>query len=1254
MLGTSHDSFTAQEYSSNIIESWKRQKSIFKLILASNKFNLMLAVLISLVYALLSAFNFLIIQQIIGCFNPNKECKYPVKYLALVYIVINFLNQIMNRHLIMIQNVIANKASIELISLVYNKIQTVSPSGKKGKAKEGEIINFIQIDADKVILVFTNAPTFLIGIFQLFLYTYLLFNFFHYFYFAGLFVFFIVVLINQYLFRKSNEYNKEYLMRKDDRMRLTTQIFSHLKILKFNSWESTFKDSLFKKREAEVESYTKISGIYISTIFIYWTAPPIISLSTIGAYFYFTGSLDAETIFTGMSILMGLQDPLRYTPFAISSFIDLLLSLKRIEKFMDENDRLEYNIQKASGNEDVSLKIDKGNFAWELIGNKENDIIYDMPVKVLSNINFEIKKGEFVAVIGEVGSGKSSLLRALLNDMYLCDDQRNVGDVIFKNGSIAYVSQTAWIQNATVQDNILLFKPMNKSLYDKVLKICELEDDLKILDGGDLTEIGEKGINLSGGQKMRVSLARSAYSQADCYLLDDPLAALDGNVGQSIFNKFFKEELKDKTRLFVTNNFQYLPEVDRIILLKQGHIIFDGNYKSLSELSFFDSFSMSMNKLKEEERNKASDLDPQVQISFTGIPPITNDENQGSKIISEEAKGEGSVGAQIYLKYFEYCGGKYMILIVLLGIFLWEAFRRVGDFWMRAWMTNPWFEVAIQNYYVYAGIVFFGNFFIYLRLKTLVLGNLNLCLSLHTKMVNCLMDAPINLYHDTEPNGRILNRLSKDLENLNEAKHFIGSIFLTTFSVSGTIFIIAFYNPYVLFWVPIMLVLGIVSMRKYIHPSRELKRIEGMVRSKILNVVSEIIPGISIISADHQTESYRKHLNKLLTDLTKLKIFIAGFDCWNGLMADFNGVSFIAVVLAFVGLFPEMFDQVSAGQSIMYTTTIRDDLFWTLYAIGYVEKIMVSMERCLQYTDIPSEKQICKLPAEAEYYNDDSNKSCHNINSDSSQSVNASIIDGSKMNVETFEIKVVPDEWPSKGKIEFINYSVGYRPGCQIVLKSLNLNIQGGEKIGVVGRTGSGKSTMSLCLFRLLEAWGGSIQIDGLDISQIPLYKLRESLTIIPQDSAILEGTLRHNIDPLMKYKDEDIISVLQSIGLWELLKEKNINALVTDDNLSVGERQLVCIARAIMRKSKIVVIDEATASIDVATEEKIQLAFKKFLNDSTVIAIAHRIKTISSYDKVLVLDKGKLAEFDSPEILLKNPKGIFFGLHEKSTNNIE
>lgn len=1031
---------------------------------------------------------------------------------------------------------------------------------------------------------------------------------------------------------------------------------------------------------------------------------------------------------------------------------------------------------------DLSLRLKNCSFSW---GNKKSDEEYiegEEQKLILKNINLEVKKGEFIGIIGEVGSGKSSLLQMILNNMmpiysqnYIkpsqevidSSDGKNKSDInkneendisndnknnkndskdneeierldksyseglqsqdIKKNkdfksdteslldnanantkilqqeenliqirGSISYVSQTSWIQNATVKDNILLFKQYEKELYDKVVEISELKSDLKILSGGDLTEIGEKGINLSGGQKTRVSLARAAYSNSDIYLLDDPLAALDGNVGKNIFHKLLQEYLKEKTKILVTNNINYLEYLDKIVLLKSGNIAFQGTFEEFKRSKEFEDFANYLKKdphTKEQEEDSKKENDDESKIEEIIIKKLSNDkgetdlseknaedknnnnddnletqveEQKETKLIRDEDKETGRVKATVYLDYIKYNGGLCMILSVIMIMLSWQLLKVGSDFWMSIWIKGPIFENDYYNFGMYAGLSFISNLFVFFRLKLLVVGTIKMCISVHEEMLEALTKAPINLYHDIEPKGRILNRLSKDLEYISYIMFGVGNFLSRFFLIIGVLGLCSYYIYYLLGFVPVLFGIGWYVCNKYMYASRELTRIEGLTRSKLLNIVSETLPGITTILSENKQEFYRGYLNKTLSEINLIEIYFAGTNSWFGLILDFQSFLFLLCIHLFIMFFPDHFTKVTIGLILTYSNNLSESLFFALSSVSFLENSMVSLERCVSYTKIVEEQQICNDVIDKEREDE---KIRNSISENTNNINNSNVINSSKTNNESSnqeqsnlndsnniitsstnkQIVFVPENWPLKGDVVFENFSVKYRPNTPIVLKNLSISIRDGEKIGVVGRTGSGKSTLCLCLFRILEAFEGRIKIDNLDISQVPLDYLRSKLTIIPQDSAILDGTLRFNIDPINICKDEEIIKVLENIGLWEILKEKNVNTEITEDSLSVGERQLICIARAIIRKSKIILTDEATASIDLVTEEKIQKAFVNYFEKATIITIAHRIKTVVHSDKILVLDKGEVVEFGSPSELLNDKEGIFYSLYNNS-----
>ena len=793
------------------------------------------------------------------------------------------------------------------------------------------------------------------------------------------------------------------------------------------------------------------------------------------------------------------------------------------------------------------------------------------------------------------------------------------------NGEISYVSQEAWIQNSTVRNNILFYHPYEPNLYNKIIELCELKQDLEVLVGGDLTEIGEKGINLSGGQKARISLARAMYTNKDIFILDDPISALDANVGQNIMKNCIVDFLKNKTRILVTHALQYLKYADQIVYIENGEIKWKGTFKEIQNESFYRTFS---NKKKEEEEdeninNNNNNNNNEINNNSNKINKTNNNNNnhnnnnQIKRITKDESKEQGTISSQVYFSYFSYIGGFLLITNLILILISWQVLRVGSDIWLGYWSDHQnntkksFFSSNLFYFLIYAILSLSSTLFNYFRTVIITSGSLKCSSRLHTEMIKSLIFAPINLFHDTIPKGQIFNRLSKDLTTVDTYTMY-WFMTLTSFGTSffGAIVVCSLYQPYSLILLPFFLFVCWKIGRFYMNCSRELTRIEGMLNSPILNLINETIPGNTTIRAYNFEDKYINNFYSKIDNHFKVEFYLNGISQWYLLTLNFLSFIFLAFIVIITLINKEKFSAKIIGLLLTYSIVLQEDIIEFLSAFSNFENTMTKMERCLSYTNLISERP-------------------HEINLDSLM------------------------KWPTEGSIEFIHYSVQYRPGTEIVLKNLNFVINGGEHIGIVGRTGSGKSTIALCLFRILEPLQGKIIIDGIDIGIIGLKKLRRNLTIIPQDSTVMNGTLRYNIDPIKIFSDEEIKNVLNKIG-FNYIIDNNPNGLdqiisENGNNLSIGEKQLICITRAILRKSKIIIMDEATASIDYKTEEIIQHAINELLKNSTVITIAHRIKTILNSDKIIVLENGNVVEYDSPKKLLSNKNSFFYSFYSKS-----
>ena len=1235
--------------------------------------------------------------------------KYDV-VIGFLYLIIRFANYILQRKSTQFLNDVGNKSSVELNNLIYDKLLKLSPSIN---IKAGDIYNYIQSDSHKLSKLMSSCPNIISVPFLIIMYNYLLFKYMGISFVIGFIVMIIFLIINYYYRKQFSKYLKLYLKKSDQRMRVTTETFNNLKVIKLYGWDNFFLKKIQLARNEELDALNK--RYYITTISqtLLWLAPIAMSVSSIGLYQYINKTFKVEDMFTCLAIFTSIQNPMRSLPTTFDIIMETIASMKRIEYFLKlpeiQNDKIIRNDFNTKNN-GIAIQIINGSFKWgkfqssakiqknEIFPQKqkneikkpklinsyipltnipskyqplpmnntnennyselENNIKYKdsktgeeypqlsprgdkdknklfsfesdnklnlstIPListdskKIikdegyLKNINLTIKEGEFICIIGEVGSGKSSLIQAILNNMII---QNSNNTKIIVNGKISYVGQEAWIQNNTVQNNILFYQPYNAEKYQKILNLCELNQDLNSLSGGDLTEIGEKGVNLSGGQKARISLARAMYCDNDIYIMDDPISALDAHVGKNIMHNCIIGYLKGKTRILATHALQYTSFADRIYYMEKGEIKWEGTYQELVEQKFYSEFAEKIkSKIKEEkESEKDTNLTNDKTKKIFQNKEISLNKGTIQRITKDEGKEVGKINKKVFISYFSYIGGMNFCLALLFTLLSWQGLRIMSDLWLGYWSEHQGERSNTFFFIIYGITAMGGSLFNYLRTRVITSGSINCSTKLHNQMIISLIKAPINLFHDTVPKGQIFNRLSKDLPTVDTYTMY-WFMTLTAFGSSflGAVFVCSLYEKECLIFLPLFAIICWFLYRFYINCSRELNRIEGVLNSPILNLVNETIPGTATIRAYNLQDKYIELFQNKVDEHYKLLYYINGTGQWYLLCLNLLSMIFLTYMVVMTLMHKTKFTPRIIGIILTYSLVLQEDMIEFLSSFSNFENTMTKMERSLSYTKIISERS------------------------------------------QTLTSDLTLRDWPSKGEILFENYNVKYRNDTEIVLKNINFHLKPGEHLGIVGRTGSGKSTISLCLFRILEAFSGKIYIDGVDISKVGLKKLRESLTIIPQDSTLMDGTLRYNIDPVGNYTDKEITEVMKKIGFDYIisLNREGLDQKISENgsNLSIGEKQLICITRAILRKSKIIVLDEATASIDYKTEEIIQKALNEVLNSSTMISIAHRIKTVMNADKILVLEDGKIIEFDTPNNLLNNKNSYFYDFYSKS-----
>uniref|UniRef100_A0A8C4ZAE5 ABC-type glutathione-S-conjugate transporter n=1 Tax=Gadus morhua TaxID=8049 RepID=A0A8C4ZAE5_GADMO len=1128
-----------------------------------------------------------------------------------------------------------------IIGAIYRKSLVITNAAKR-KSTVGEIVNLMSVDAQR----FMDLTTFLNMLWsaplQIILALYFLWQNLGPSVLAGLAVMVLLIPLNAAIAVKTRAYQVQQMQHKDARIKLMSEILNGIKVLKLYAWEGSFQEKVLAIRQKELDVLRRTAYLGALSTMAWTSAPFLVALTTFAVYVKVDENnvLDAEKAFVSLSLFNILRFPLNMLPQVISSIIQASVSLKRIQDFLSHSELDPEAVQKNSAASEHSVTVINGKFTWTK---------QDPPA--LHNINMLVPQGSLVAVVGQVGCGKSSLISALLGEM-----EKIEGDVAVR-GSVAYVPQQAWIQNATLRDNILFGKPFAEQKYHSVLEACALTPDLEVLPGGDMTEIGEKGINLSGGQRQRVSLARSLYSDADVYLLDDPLSAVDAHVAKHIFDNLIGPEgaLKGKTRLLVTHGVSFLPQVDNILVMVDGRVTEMGSYQELLDQNgafaeFLRNYAIEDDLIEDEElfpddalsnHTDMADNEPVVnetkrqfirQISIisgdsdnsktrrrhlasqrkSGEPPAEKKPRQApgsEKLIHAETSETGRVKMKVFMDYAKAVGLVLSVIICLL--YGCQNAAAIGaNVWLSDWTkdasANQTRDEVNMRLGVYASLGIAQGLLVMVSSFTLAVGNIGAAKKLHYNLLNNKFHTP-QAFFDTTPLGRLINRFSKDIYIIDEVLPSTVLMFLGTLfsSVSTMIVIVASTPIFAVVIVPLAFVYVFVQ-RFYVATSRQLKRLESVSRSPIYSHFSETITGASVIRA-YGKDSAFVHMSDTRVDDNQ-KSYYPGIvaNRWLGVRIEFIGNCIVLFAALFAVIGKEKLNPGLVGLSVSYALQVTMTLNWMVRMTSDLESNIVAVERVKEYSETKTEAPW------------------------------------------VVEDKRPPSDWPPQGNVEFRDYSVRYREGLDLVLKNLTLSVQGGEKVGIVGRTGAGKSSMTLCLFRLLEAAGGEITIDGVKISEIGLHDLRSKLTIIPQEPVLFSGTLRMNLDPFDSYSDED---------LWKALEHSHLHKFVTNapaklemecaeggENLSVGQRQLVCLARALLRKTRILILDEATAAIDLETDDLIQSTIRTQFEDCTVFTIAHRLNTIMDYTRVLVLDKGEISEFDTPSQLLSQ-KGVFYAM---------
>ncbi|KAJ3075108.1 Canalicular multispecific organic anion transporter 2 [Podochytrium sp. JEL0797] len=1008
--------------------------------------------------------------------------------------------------------------------------------------------------------------------------------------------------IGKYLMSVFNEKQS----RGDTRIEIVNESLTSIKLLKLYGWDVLFHNRVTQARQEEIKSIKSI-GILKSFNSLVGTVTPLfvalISFALFSGLNATTGEvLDASRIFVSLSLFNILSEPIGAIGYLFSGGSAAYISLNRMQTFLMLEELDESNVEHEVSKDGNAIVVENGTFKWDK----------DAEENVLRDINLAIPKGALAAVIGRVGTGKSSLISTMLGEMHKCSGTVRV------SGSVAYVSQQAWIENATVRDNILFGSEYNEVKYNAIIDACALLSDFKILGAGDMTEIGEKGVNLSGGQKSRLSLARAVYNDADIYILDDVLSAVDAHVDKQIFDNVIGPRgiLAAKTRVFVTHGVHHLPACDLVVVVKDGTIAEQGSYPELMAQqggtfkSLIDDFAQDAVMEHEGTPEVVEKKFAEVPVAVDGKEEEEKRQKEDGKLMTKEDAGKGLAKSSVFFAYMRAAGVSWVVLSFILLLFAQAATIGTG-IWLDTWSTQVSNNSAAYStgFYlgIYGGIVFLASSLTLLTNLTMYIKvGQNAAKIMHSKMLQGVMRSPMSFF-DTNPLGRITNRFVGDIQIVDETLVETYVTFLTYVTQSlSTVIVICTVTP--MFMVLLLPLFGVYYyiQNYYLRTAQAIQRVSRLANSPVYALANTTFTGISTVRAFGKTSKYTHRNNALQDDMQTS--FLTQMTCnkWLQFRLECLGACITFGAAIFAVIERKSISPGSAGLSLGYALQITQYLYHTMRMYGTVQNSGVSLERVFEYFDLPSE-----APQFTDSESDD---------------------------------KLA--NWPSEGRVEFRDFKMRYRPETPLILNGISVSVEGGEKVGIVGRTGAGKSSLSVGLFRLSEADSGSIFVDGVDLSTIGLNALRTKLTIIPQEAVLFGASVRDNIDPGHQYSDEIIWNALEASHLKSRFAghEEGLEQKIKSggENMSVGERQLFCLARAILRKTKVLVLDEATAGIDLETDALIQATIRQEFKESTVLTIAHRIQTIMDSDKIMVLSAGTVEEMDSPGNLMRNPDSAF------------
>ncbi|TFK40264.1 ABC transporter [Crucibulum laeve] len=1074
---------------------------------------------------------------------------------------------------------------------------------------------------------------------------------------AGFAFFVVVTPIQTWVMKRLFVLRQKSMLWTDKRAKLLQELLGGMKVIKFFAWEIPFLGRIFDYRKREMAYIRSLLLIRSAINAVAMSMPVLASVIAFIVYSATGHALDPAIIFASLTLFNLLRMPLMFLPVSLSAIADAANATERLygvfeAELLDETHIVDEDL-------DVAIEVKGASFTWDspppeqeeskkkhgpgqLHSSKtkakareekaKKQLEIDEKAKSdeekvfkIPDVNISIPRGKLVAIVGPVGSGKTSLLQGIIGEM-----RKTSGNITF-GGSVGYCPQSAWIQNATIRENVCFGRPFEEDRYWRAIRDSCLEPDLEMLPNGDLTEVGEKGISLSGGQKQRLNICRAIYCDTEIQIFDDPLSALDAHVGKAVFQNVLQNSLSGKTRILVTHALHFLPQVDYIYVIADGRVAERGTYAEL--MSHGKEFSRFITEFgsKEEEEEKSEDAIEELKDGKEEKKEEKIKKVSGPGLMQAEERNTGAISWDVYKSYLEAGRGKIVLPLLFSSLVLIQGATVMASYWLVYWQERKWDEPEGFYMGIYAGLG------VAQAAASFLMGSMFAMLTyfasqrLHKSAIERVMHAPMSFF-ETTPLGRIMNRFSKDIDTVDNLLGDALRMFAGTMSsILGAIILISIVLPWFLIGVFVILIGYIYAATFYRASARELKRLDAVLRSSLYSHFSESLSGLATIRAYGETNRFRLDNERRVDVENRAYWLTVTNQRWLGIRLDFLGalLTFIVAILTVGTRFT--ISPAQTGLVLSYILSVQQAFGWLVRQTAEVENDMNSVERIVHYATQIEQEAPHQIP---------NNKP--------------------------------PTGWPAQGAVELKDVVLSYRPELPPVLKGISMSVKAGEKIGIVGRTGAGKSSIMTALYRLVELSSGSILLDGIDVSKIGLTDLRNGLSIIPQDPLLFSGTLRSNLDPFNLHDDATLWDALKRSYLVETTKRNSVttpdddsssgahtpvnrftlDSIIEDEgaNLSIGQRSLVSLARALVKNARVIILDEATASVDYETDRNIQDTIAYEFKDRTILCIAHRLRTIISYDRICVLDAGQIAEFDTPTKLYANTQGIFRGMCERSS----